>query len=124
VHAAELKPERRRPRCHGVLDHVGQTLAPPEHVDEVDAARDVLDSAVNVLAQDLVFPRVDRNHLVAALQQIAGDSMAVAMGLGGKADDRDAPSFGKKPRERGIVGVTVWLVRPGFRPRLGHLLRW
>lgn len=51
---AELHPHRARPLRHDVLEVPADVGGPPEHVDEVDGARDVDETAVDLPARDFV----------------------------------------------------------------------
>jgi hypothetical protein len=106
VDAGELEPEGGSLRGQRVVDDPGQLGAPPEHVDEIDAAGDVPDPPKDPLAKDLLLPRIDGHDLVAPLEEVAADAVGVAVGLGREADDRDPSRFGEEPAEGAFVGIT------------------
>src|SRR5262245_53959863 len=106
VDAAELEPESGRSSGEGVVHDLGEVLAPAEYVHYVNAAWNVLDPAVHGQAQDLVLAGVDRHDLVAAVEQIAGDAVRVAMRLGRETHDRDPSCFLQELPDRVLGRVT------------------
>src|SRR6266571_8136633 len=104
VDAVELEPEGARAGGQGVVDDLGQGLTAPEHVHEVERPRDVLDAAIDLPPEDLLLAGIHRRHVVAPLEEVAGDAVRVAVGSRGQTHDRDPPRALQEIADALVVG--------------------
>lgn len=96
VSNAELEPDRARAGGEDVLDVRVDVVWPAKHVDQIDLARDVDETAVDGPPEDLRHVRVidgHRNHVDAGVHEILRDveRRLKRLGLGLDAEHGDTP---------------------------------
>ena len=100
-----LRAGRERER---LLDDRDRVTRRAEDVDHVDRLRDIGEPSVDLAPQELLTgePGIDRDHAIAALEQILEGEIARPAGIGGYPDHRDG-LYGIEDAADILVVVTV-----------------
>ena len=94
---AVLQPEIGNPQANHLVHDARHMLGGTEDVDQVDLRNGLSSFKIGVtgLAVDLLEHRVDRQHPVTVLGQVAADVVAGAIGLVAHAEDSDGAGGAK-----------------------------
>jgi hypothetical protein len=85
----QLEPQRSRADLRRGAGDLGRRLGTPEHVDQVDAARDNPEVGEARLSEHLPLVRIDRDHGVALFEQLAHHPVARPLDAGRRPDQGD-----------------------------------
>jgi len=109
VHDALLHEEKADASGDGLVRHRTHELRAPEHVHDVDpdVPGNLGQGRVARPSEQLAVPRVDREDVVALLDQVPGDGMRGACGIGRAAHDRHGA--GRTERSLDLLRVVQWL---------------